>query len=83
MTDKTLSHEVADFEKERSNEEPQNYLNSACRVAVAHSSVNHPSDPDELPELRRLYVAAHILRALARRFICEELGISECPYDGS
>jgi hypothetical protein len=48
-----------------------------------HSSVTNPSDPDELPELRRLHVAAHILRALARRFIRDELGVSECPYDGS
>lgn len=81
--DNTLSREVAAFEKECGNEAPQQYLNSACRVAVAHSSVNHPSDPDELTELRRLHVAAHILRALARLFIREELGVSECPYDGS
>ena len=78
-----LAREISDFEKERGNEEPQNYLSNACRVAVAHSSVTNPSDPDELPELRRLHVAAHILRALARRFIRDELGVSECPYDGS
>jgi hypothetical protein len=81
--DNTLAREVTDFEKERGNEEPQNYLSGTCRVAVAHSSVKNPSDPDELPELRRLHVAAHILRALARRFIRDELGVSECPYDGS
>lgn len=81
--DKTHTREVADFEKECGNEEPQKYLNSACRVAVAHSSVTNPSDPDELPELRRLHVAAHVLRALARCFIRDELGVSECPYDGS
>jgi hypothetical protein len=81
--DKALAREIADFEKERGNEEPQKYLNSACRVAVAHSSITNPSDPDELPELRRLHVAAHILRALARRFIRDELGVSECPHDGS
>jgi hypothetical protein len=81
--DNTLVREIANFEKKRGNEEPQKYLNSACRVAVAHSSVTNPSDPDELPELRRLHVAAHILRALARRFIRDELSVSECPYDGS
>src|SRR5260370_6201078 len=81
--DQTLASAIADFERERGNEEPQKYLNSACRVAVAHSSVTNPSDPDDLPELRRLHVAAHILRALARRFIGDELGVSECPYDGS
>lgn len=81
--DKTLTREIIDFDKERGNEEPQKYLFKACRVAVAHSSVKNPSDPDELPELKRLHVAAHILRALARRFIRDELGVSECPYDGS
>jgi hypothetical protein len=81
--DSTLTRKIADFEKERGSEEPQKYLFKACRVAVAHSSVTNPSDPDELPELRRLHVAAHVLRALARRFIRDELGVSECPYDGS
>jgi hypothetical protein len=81
--DQTLAREIADFDKERGNEEPQKYLFKACRVAVAHSSVTNPSDPDELPELRRLHVAAYILRALARRFIRDEFGVSECPYDGS
>ncbi|MEY2527467.1 MAG: hypothetical protein QOE73_2238 [Verrucomicrobiota bacterium] len=81
--DEMLAREIADFEKERGIEEPQKYLSNACRVAVAHSSVKNPSDPDELPELRRLHVAARALRALARRFILEELGVSECTYDGS
>jgi hypothetical protein len=81
--DKTLTREIADFEEERGNEELQKYLNSACRVAVAHSSVTNPSEPDDLPELRALHVAAHILRALARRFMREEFGVSECPYDNS
>lgn len=81
--DKFLSHELAAFERECGNDEPQKYLNRACRVAVAHSSVDHPSDPDELIEIRRLHIAAKILRALARRFISEELRVSECPYDGS
>lgn len=80
---KMIAREIADFEKERGSEEAQNYLFKACRVAVAHSSVTNPSDPDELPELRRLHLAAHILRALARRFIRYELGVSDCPYDGS
>jgi hypothetical protein len=79
--DNTLSREIAAFEEECGNEAPQQYLNRACRVAVAHSSVNYPSDPDELTELRRLHIAAHVLRALARLFIREELGVSECPYD--
>lgn len=80
---KILSAELASFEKERGNQEPQNYLNKACRVAVAHSSLKHPSDPDDLLELRRLHIAADILRALARYFISKELSVSDCPYDGS
>jgi len=81
--DKNMAREIAAFELECGGEEPQTYLNKACRVAVAHASVDHPSDPDELTELRRLHVVAHILRALARRFIAEELHVSDCSYDGS
>jgi len=43
--DQMLALEIADFEKERGSEEPQTYLSSACRVAVAHSSIKNPSDP--------------------------------------
>jgi hypothetical protein len=52
-------------------------------VAVAHANKPYSSDPDEIGELRRLHAAAHILRALARIFIQDVLGVSECPYDGS
>lgn len=82
-TDTLLAREIREFEKARANEQPETYLDGACRVAVAHSSIRRPSDPDELPELRRLHVAADILRELARRFIRDEFHISECPYDGS
>lgn len=82
-TDKTLVGSIVNFEKACGSEKPEIYLSKACRVAVAHSSIKRPSDPDDLPELRRLHAAADILRALARRFISDEFHISGCPYDGS
>jgi methylamine utilization protein MauJ len=81
--DQTLADEIALFKSARGTEEPGDYLYRACRVAVAHANKPYSSDPDDSGELRRLHVAARILRALARRFIRDELGVSECPYDGS
>ena len=71
------------FEKACGTERPHDYLYRACRTAVAHANKPFSSDPDDLSELRRLHVAADILRELARRFIRFELGVSDCPYDGS
>ena len=81
--DHTFAGDIARFETERGTEKPGDYLYRACRVAVAHANKPFSSDPDDLGELRRLHVAAHVLRALARRFIRSELGVSDCPYDGS
>ena len=81
--DRTLASDIARFEKERGTEKPGDYLYRACRVAVAHANKPFSSDPDDVDELRRLHVAAHVLRALARRFVQNELGVSDCPYDGS
>lgn len=60
-------------------EKPETYIYKACRVAVAHASLDRPSDPDEFAELRRLHNAADVMRYLARRFISCELGVSESP----
>ena len=81
--DRTLADEIARFESARGTEKPGDYLYRACRVAVAHANKPYSSDPDDVDELKRVHVAAHILRALARRFIRDELGVSECPYDRS
>jgi hypothetical protein len=62
-------------------EKPEIYIYKACRVAVAHASLDYRSDPDELTELRRLHNAADIMRPLARRFISHELGVSESPAE--
>lgn len=60
-------------------EAPETYIYAACRVAVAHASPNRVSDPDESLEIRRLHVAADVMRRLARRFIKHELGVSDSP----
>jgi hypothetical protein len=80
----TDSETVAAFEKDCGTEKPHEYLHTACRVAVAHASEKTPpSDPDDLHEIRRLHIAASILQSLARRFIQDELQVSDCLYDGS
>jgi hypothetical protein len=75
--------EIAAFEKARSTDTPHDYLYRACRSAVAHANKPYSTDPDDSRELRRLHIAASILRPLARHFIQHELGVSDCPYDGS
>jgi hypothetical protein len=58
---------------------PEDYIWEACRLAVAHASLKSPSDADDAAEIRRLSVAAFVLRLLARRFIMERYKISESP----
>jgi hypothetical protein len=70
--------------REACGEQPgEAYLYNACRTAVAHANTPYASDPDDIKELRRLDVAATILRRLARHFIKKELGVSDIPYDGT
>ena len=76
-------HGIDTFLKAVGEEAPEDYLWKACRVAVAHVRKKHPSDPDIADELRRLDNVAGVMRRLARRLISEELGISECPFDGT
>ncbi|HTQ12772.1 MAG TPA: methylamine utilization protein MauJ [Rhizomicrobium sp.] len=78
-----LAKDVAEFEKACGTQQPETYLYEACRSAVAHANKPYSSDPDDVHELRRLHVAAAILRPLARIFIESELGVSTCPYDGT
>lgn len=73
-------HGIAEFLAACGNEPPERYIYKACRVAVAHSSNDYPSDPDDASELRRLHHAADVMRRLARRFIKQELGISDLPW---
>lgn len=81
--DGTLSSRIAAFEAACGTERPHDYLYRACRTAVAHANKPFSTDPDDFHELRRLHVAANILRTLARLFIQNELGVSDCSYDGT
>lgn len=62
---------------------PEQYLWKACRTAVAHASVKRPSDADESDEIRRLHVASHVLRGLARHLIRTEIGVSDILFSGT
>lgn len=61
---------------------PEEYIYTACRLAVAHASVKSPSDADDVEEIRRLHSASYVLRLLARRMIAQELGVSDQIYSG-
>jgi hypothetical protein len=78
-----ISDRIAAFETACGTEKPHDHLYRACRTAVAHANKPFSTDPDDYYELRRLHVAADILRALARLFIQHELHISDCTFDGS
>jgi hypothetical protein len=71
------------FDSSRGTESPEVYLWSACRVAVAHASVKHPSDADDMAEINRLQVASSVLRRLARHMISHELGVSDQIFSGT
>lgn len=73
---------VARFDAERGDVAPEDHINRAYRIAVAHASPRKTkaSDPDEASELRRLHTAAEILRHIARYFMKNDLKISDSPY---
>jgi hypothetical protein len=81
--DKTLARTLAEFERACGTEKVHDHLYRACRTAVAHGSDPFLADPDDYLEVRRLSVASGVLRALARIFIRDELGVSDSPYDGT
>lgn len=62
------------------NERIEKYIHKSCRVAVAHASVESPSDGDDWAEVDRLRAASYILRLMARYLIIQELGVSEKIY---
>tara|TARA_R110000824_G_scaffold50726_1_gene141446 strand:- start:746 stop:2191 length:1446 start_codon:yes stop_codon:yes gene_type:complete len=78
-----LAPEIERFEEACGNEPPPQYIWKMCRHAVAHVSEGYVSDPDDFEELRRLHVAADVIRGLARYFIGEELGVSTSIFDGT
>lgn len=56
------------FHKDRQDTSIEEYV-YGCRVAAAHFSRSYPSDADMSSEIRRLSIAAEIMRALARYYI--------------
>lgn len=79
----TIPPEVlARFDAERGQAAPEDHINRAYRIAVAHASPRktQASDPDDARELRRLYTAAEVLRPIARHFMMNELRISDSAY---
>ncbi len=83
VENQNLVESIARFKALLGPHAPEVYLYKMCRNAVAHATDPFTTDPDEADELRRLHVAADILRALARIFIREEIIVSESMYDGS
>jgi hypothetical protein len=63
---------------------PEDHINRAYRIAVAHATPKktQPPDPDSLGEVRRLHTAADVLRPLARHFIRNELSVSDFRWSG-
>ncbi len=68
---------IKQFHEDRQNRSVEEYIYRNCRVATAHAAKDYPSDSDSSPEIRRLYVAAEIMRALARHFIRTEFEFAE------
>jgi hypothetical protein len=64
------------------DEAPEEYIWTACRLAVAHASIKSPSDADAAEEITRLHAASYVLQQLARLMISQELGVSEYLYSG-
>jgi hypothetical protein len=78
-----IAEKLTEFDQMRGDKPAHEYLYQTCRSAVAHANKPLFGDSDDYFELRRLHLAARILRVLARRFIKAELGISDCIFDGS
>ncbi|WP_144233612.1 methylamine utilization protein MauJ [Oceanidesulfovibrio marinus] len=76
--------ELKTFQEEchRRDQQASEYIHEACRIAVAHATPGRtaPSDPDDAQELLRLHVATGVMRLLARRFIQNELGVSDSLF---
>jgi hypothetical protein len=70
------------FNELRNETSPEEYIFQSCRIAVAHASNKKKSDPDEDTEIKRLHVAADIMRLLARNFIQTEFAVSDLMYSG-
>lgn len=62
--------------------EPASYLYKNCRLAVAHATRAPIINPDDAQQVRDLSACTPILRTLARRYICNDLGVAEDRWAG-
>lgn len=59
-----------------SSEKLADFLFESGRNAVAHASHDPSIDPDDVSDIQKIWAASSILRAMSRRMISEELGVS-------
>ncbi len=64
------------------NLEPAKYLYDNCRKAVAHATKAPIINPDDAQQVRDLSACTPILRALARRYIRDDLDVAESHWEG-
>ena len=62
--------------------EPAKYLYENCRKAVAHATTAPIINPDDAQQVRDLSACTPILRALARRYIRDDLDVAEDRWAG-
>ena len=67
---------------EEQNLEPTKYLYDNCRNAVAHATQALRINPDDAQQVRDLSACTPILRALARRYIRDDLDVAEDRWEG-
>ncbi len=64
------------------NLKPAKYLLDNCRNAVAHATQALRINPDDAQQVRDLSACTPILRALARRYIRDDLDVAEDRWEG-
>ena len=67
---------------EEQNLKPAKYLLDNCRNAVAHATQALRINPDDAQQVRDLSACTPILRALARRYIRDDLDVAENRWEG-
>lgn len=71
-----LELRALEFSKLPNAEELADFLFNTGRNAVAHANHEPWVDPDDVSDVRKIWAASNILRAMSRRMISEELGVS-------
>jgi hypothetical protein len=78
----SIREEVArEFHASRDSISVGDHIHNEYRCAVAHAEDADSSDPDCATELRRLHIAAEILRLFARYLLINEMNLSDRVYE--